>query len=989
MFKILRFLCPLPIIFFLFMTAVGYAGWGGYGWGEDETDIFAVSGKTDALILLDLSGSMAWDPAGNTCSTTGCSRLEIAKAAIRKVLDANSNGVIDSTDEDKLAVRIGYMRFYSCLSDDTLNNYSSGCISLIRAIGSKYADIYTSVKNEYASGGTPLASALNEAKLYLDAHKAADPYKNCSQKFVILITDGADTFACAGNGGSSQLDQYKRRKATVAKAKAVADAGYKVFVIGFGANMPDIDKNTLNWAAYYGGTDNPSEENSGDTSVITPSADPCSTDTTNDPGNASLSGYAYLAANADQLNAALSSAITIISEFRYSFSVSSVSSMRTVDGNYLYEPSFRPHGDDPFWPGFLKRYTIGSDGSISATPDWDAGTLLASRTPGSRNILTYKDGALTAFNTSNITPGDLGLPTYDTSGRNAIVGYIRGESAYNPDNGKLGDMFHSNPVTIGSPSPFYIDSRSPNAYINFRNNTQSREKVIVVGANDGQFHAFQTSDGYEKWSFIPPNLLPKVGYIAHSKHPTALSHQFFVDGPVTVADVWLGTGDGTNKSESDWRTLLVFGEGKGVRDSSNVPSFLWSSSPSCDSGFKKKYDYYYRFYCGYYAFDITDTANPPTSIKWRLQPTSDQAKYIDEPWSKMAVGRVKIDGKEKWLGFIGGGYNTQGKYDDDDDYSAGRRGKGFFVVDLSNGSIPWDYSKDDNSKMDYTIPASPAVPDTDNDGFIDVAYLGDLGGNMWRFTFCTQQDEPGCNINNWRGGMLFDASSAGARPVFTSAAVAKDASSQLWVFWGTGDKQDPTSRNDQDKFFAVIDSDRTSTYKIDNLQDITTGTYSGVKQGWYLKLTDQGEKMLADPAVFAGMVLFTTYTPGSSSDPCGGTSGTAKLYAMAMMPIAINGITYNPGAGVLSEPSDKTSKAGGQRSITLGSGIPSAPIISQKPSSSGTAGTTDLYVSVSGAPGQDTALKSSSQLPDSPLLKRLKSTPPRAQIIHWRDRRIQ
>jgi len=463
---------------------------------------------------------------------------------------------------------------------------------------------------------------------------------------------------------------------------------------------------------------------------------------------------------------------------------------------------------------------------------------------------------------------------------------------------------------------------------------------------------------------------------------------------VTAADVWLGTGDGTNKSERDWRTLLVFGLGKGVRDAQNVPSFLWSSSPSCDSDFYKKYrsgdGRSYPYYCGYYAFDITDTANRPASIKWRLQPTSEQAKYLDEPWSKMAIGRVKISGSEKWVGFIGGGYNTQGRYDDDDDYDRGKRGKGFFVVDLSNGNILWSYTQGDNSRMDFSIPASPAIVDRDNDGFIDAAYVGDLGGNMWRFTFCTQQDGAGCSMANWRGGKLFDASSAGViRPIFTTAAIASDASSQLWVFWGTGDKMDPTSRSGQEKFFAVVDSDRTSTYNLNDLQNITTGTYSGAKQGWYLNLAGGGEKVLADPTVFGGIVLFTTYTPGSSSDPCGG-QGTGKLYALAMMPIAINGITYNPGAGVLSEPANKSSTAGGERSMTLGSGMPTAPVISQKPTTgTGTPGATDLYVTVSGSPGQDTAIKSSSQFSESPFLKRLRSTPPRAQIIHWRDRRLQ
>ena len=99
----------------------------------------------------------------------------------------------------------------------------------------------------------------------------ADPGLACRQKFVILITDGADTYACSGNGidpgsgdESSNPVMYRRRMLTVQRAKELHDAGMEVFVVGFGGSMPDRLKRTLNWAARYGGTDNPLEANSGD-----------------------------------------------------------------------------------------------------------------------------------------------------------------------------------------------------------------------------------------------------------------------------------------------------------------------------------------------------------------------------------------------------------------------------------------------------------------------------------------------------------------------------------------------------------------------------------------------------------------------------------------------------------------------------------------------------------------------------------------------------
>lgn len=1018
---------------------------------DDESGLFTTVAP-DTLLVLDLSGSMLWTPAGevmytsasvdcdsgngpfysdpqpgyseactinpystvpkysnSSCSgpfyrtsgngyTTDCSRLAIAKRAIFDILDDNNDNVINTADEQNMNIRFGYMRFYNCSSSSDeqrgIYSYSGGCNALIKEIGTKYSRIYcnsntscsssssssSSVSGESANGGTPLAAALHEAKLYLDYHKSRDAAASCRQKFVILVTDGADTYACSGNGTESQRDQYKRRRETVAKAKALADAGYKVFVIGFGNPMPHYLRNTLNWAAFYGGTDNPLVANSGDPSAYDPSSvtscQDTSTDvhniegdgshyyaTSNDPGEIPLSGYAFLATTANELTVALRQAIEMIREATYSFSLASVSSQRTQDENYLYEASFQPMNNDPFWLGHLKKYSINSDGSVGSEV-WDAGTVMQSATPSSRTIKTLIGGSLVDFSTSiSRTYFDVATDAQ----RDAIVGYIRGDSTYNPDNWKLGDIFHANPVTIGTPSFSYEDLRDANnAFATFRSanvrTSANGKRIVVVGANDGQFHAFRTSNGSEAWSFIPPNILPKLKNIAHSSHPTGLLHQYFVDGPVTVADVWLGSGSGYNKSASEWKTLLIFGEGRGGS------STLWSSSSSCDSDFNSQYSPTYQYYCGYYAFDITDTLNPV--FKWKITPSSTLAPYLGQPWSRFAIGRVKINGNEKWVGFVGAGYNAS-------DCAGGGgcdpRGKGFYVVDLSDGSVLWSYTRADNPNMNYSLPASPAIADTDNDGFIDTAYIGDLGGSMWRFKFCTNADGGSCNTSNWSGGYLFQASTGVIRPIFTTPAVAKDINSNLWVYWGTGDKTDPTAANAQEKFYALKDNDRTTTYNINDLDNITSSTYTDApnKKGWYINLAGQGEKVLADAAVFGGVVYFTSYIPPSGGDPCS-QAGSAKLY----------GINFTTGAGVLTASGGSGGGGGGTstpvRSIEIGTGIATTPVISFKPLG---AMPPDLYVTVSGGSG----ISASTQ--------RVNFDPPtlasRANILYWKDKRLE
>lgn len=212
----------------------------------DESALFT-SVAPDALIVLDLSGSMLWTPAGermyvrndNQCDndstafylfsnppydkacdidpygtvpkygdaacagpfyrtsrtgyTTDCSRAAIAKRALFDILDDNDDNSITSTDEQTLNIRFGYMSFNECSSDDTAGSYGSGCNVLIWEIASKYSRIYCnnntscspsssssgSVSGDPASGGTPLVSSLNEAKLYLDYHKSQDTAAAC------------------------------------------------------------------------------------------------------------------------------------------------------------------------------------------------------------------------------------------------------------------------------------------------------------------------------------------------------------------------------------------------------------------------------------------------------------------------------------------------------------------------------------------------------------------------------------------------------------------------------------------------------------------------------------------------------------------------------------------------------------------------------------------------------------------------------------------
>ncbi len=1093
-----------------------------------DEDLFVTVTTPDVLIILDLSGSMASSPSGSsdhywansTCTgtfysssgtghDTKCRKIDIAKRALFDILDDDNTDTITSADVSSLGMRIGFMRYYNCDSTSGTKAYTdaNGCIKLSWGITAAdnttttpYSSIYCNdttcastvtsctvtnpakecIAGYSTTGGTPLAIALREGRSYLDDHKALDDSRTCRQKSVIVITDGADTYACSGNGSSTGLSQ---RRAPVKYAKDLADANYKVYVVGFGTTMAAEDIRTLNWMAYYGGTRNPSQTQSAVPSGFSVASDPCSGGS--DPGTVAnnLSGYAFMASDPAELASALKSAITSIQESNYSFSSqASVAAARVQQENFLYEASFEPKNNsgsnkEPFWVGHLKKYELNSAGELITPACWDGGAKMRDQADTARNMWTYK-GSVVAFNTTNITALDLGVTT-DTR-RNEVVGFYRGEAAYNLENWKLGDIFHSNPVAIRTPTSYFYDPRQcgATAFKSFQSDANNQrtaangKQLILVGANDGQFHAIRagssssdcTTGGDEVWSFIPPNLLQKISPIAHNSHAdrtTLASHAYFVDGPIEISDVWLpsSASSGITKAATDWKTIAVFGEGQGSG------SYLWSSSSSCysasTSGFSATYSLTYPYYCGYYALDVTDstTATKP-SYMWHPNPSSSQAPYLGEAWSKMQIGRVNIAGNERWVGFIGGGFNNANCESSTNCNGTGEStaGKGFFVVDLTNGNILWSFThgatatSTTNPAMDFSAPASPLPLDLDNDGFIDTVYMGDMGGNMWRFRLCPRDpicyacgldtyydDTPTgytdpcgtCSTSNWSGSLLYQTTAvergSGLTPtsnshkqIFTAATATKDASGNLWVYFGTGENNDPTVKptdtsNTKNRLYGVKDTAYNrygasssctanttsctgsgcrdgfcwsspvtgcSTYcpaaalTTSNLTDITSSgtTYedSSTTYGWYINLSTNtltrsdgttianpvGEKMISDPTVFGGVVFFTTHVPHQGGGSACGESGDAFLY----------GLKYTSGGGALENDS---------RTKYVGHGIGSAPVMSMRP---GGSGITDIYATASGGAGTSALTQKLGTAP---------STASMTNILYWKDRRLQ
>jgi Tfp pilus tip-associated adhesin PilY1 len=1050
----------------------------------------------------DCSNGFCSNTTQGDCQTN-CSKIEIAKRALAALLDdAGTDNKINSDDDKSLAVRIGYMRYVNNVAtvvQDFGTPYaqvfcgstgsSGSCNTTDRACVS--GDTNSCIAGASPNGYTPLAQSVRDAKTYLDNHD--NSASECRQKSVILITDGSDTLACGGGGGGNPecaTGSYQRRRQSVAAAKYLNASGYKLYVIGFGASMPDYLTYTLNWMAYFGGTNNPStdEKDTGDVTAYDPtiggtlnisSASSCPTASittkgtcqgnnyndffaaSQDPGNTKLLGYAFMAGDADLLSNSLKMIISQIKASAYSFSQSSVQATRTKDENYIYEASFYPADKDPFWIGHLRRFSILTDTNgnsyINSTADWDAGSQSSGQS--NRNIFTYINNGRISFFDNTTTP-----PQINTSITNAYLGLTSDNTGNNKrdviytfftagetntvkiqgvdttyTNWMLGDIYHFSPVTIGVPNQYYVDTidtssgtacatiSTTNAYAQFYCQHTDRtsaggKRIILAGANDGQFHAFKAAakgdgGGTEVWSFIPPNFLPSLQLIAHTAHPTTLTHTYFVDGSVGAFDVWwsnVGTDKGDNKKVADWHTLAVINEGRG----GNANSTLWSQSASCDNasypkGFNSKYvdatnKISYPHYCGYWALDVTDTTSLPT-VQWHLRtdPPNDKtatsvndytaAAHLGDPWSKMVMGRVKISGKEKWVGFIGGGYSSN----DCSDHATAcsdLRGKGFYIVDLKDGSILWKWTNStvsidntktpwtitatsNNNNMDYDLASIAGIIDTDGDGFIDTAYIGDAGGNVWRFNFCSKAQGDSCDTSNWSMAKLYNSNNA-KTPIYTLISSTAgdpqyDAAGTWWLFFGTGDSTNPNKFNTSDKFFAVKDiNSGSSGVVLSDLKNISASTFNNSStgadtsyKGFYINLNhtdaknDYGEKMMANPTIFEGVLFFSTYLP---IDACL-LDGNAYIYAIDF---------NNSGTGVSGTGLLKDTDGNATRSLNVGTGVTSSPIVSYAPNLQGA----DVFIS--------TSQSSTGSLTQKISLGNLFNFQ-KSKLLYWHDMRVQ
>jgi type IV pilus assembly protein PilY1 len=233
--------------------------------------------------------------------------------------------------------------------------------------------------------------------------------------------------------------------------------------------------------------------------------------------------------------------------------------------------------------------------------------------------------------------------------------------------------------------------------------------------------------------------------------------------------------------------------------------------------------------------------------------------------------------------------------------------------------------------MNFSIPAAPTAVDLNNDGYIDRVYIGDVGGQLWKFDVAPTGGATlsGSLVTNWTGKRLFTAASSQTNPpaageyyptqaIYFPPALAYDATGNLWIFLGTGDRYHPNNTA-SNRFYGIKENtNMTNGSPLTESSLINMSTGGTISQGWYVPLASN-EKVLASSDVFNSIVLFTTFTPVTAA-VCGTGGGDAKLYAINMS-TGDAALDLTTGAVL----------AAGQSALaaakTIGTGIPSKPIV--------------------------------------------------------------
>ena len=577
--------------------------------------------------------------------------------------------------------------------------------------------------------------------------------------------------------------------------------------------------------------------------------------TIDDTWHATINGRGEMinARNAQELTDAITRVLTGVAGTPQTQSGVAVSAIFLRNGTRKYKPEYVPG----LWIGRLSALELDAVTGNEKNPrvvHWEVergtdinGDPISTIPPHqARNIATWNGSS-----GANFDPSSTNLPA-------GLVNYIRGDSSQERRKGgsmrdrtaRLGDIINSNPVYIRDNVDLGYEALGQGNYRDFVAYKMSRPGVLFVGANDGMLHAFRDSDGVETFAYVPKAVWPNLHTLAVL--PPAFRHRYFVDGPHSETDAYLG---------SSWRNLLLGSTGAGAK--------------------------------AIYALDVTDSNNmQPAHVLWEVSDSTPNFGNLGHVLSEVQTG---VTANGRWIAVFGNGFGS----------ASGNAA--FFVVDLQTGQLL--AQRIPHSGPGNGMGAVRLV--FDGNRRVVGAYAGDLLGNLWKLDLTGNPADWQVGLG---GASLYSAGSG--QPITAAPTVLPHPNGGLMVVFGTGkffETSDASPPYTPQRLYGIWDAQpfgasstppgatlsgtgrllpRTiTTTTIGQAQYFTVssgpvswgdGAGSGLR-GWYLDLPNPGQRMIYPLEPLAGtFLLASTLSPESSAplnDVClASGSGSGWVY---------------------------------------------------------------------------------------------------------------
>jgi type IV pilus assembly protein PilY1 len=653
-------------------------------------------------------------------------------------------------------------------------------------------------------------------------------------------------------------------------------------------------------------------------------------------------GQYYAADNADDLVKQLKDILSRIGNSNQGGVLARTNSALLREGTLGFQTLYQS-GE---WHGSLQTVELDAKGQPGKMV-WDAGNRLTAMAPAARQVLTsrfkqdnsFSDGIAfrqlgdldeEARTTLSTLPpathaGDTGQGRLDW-----LRGVRTGESTgvFHTRTQLMGAIINSQPLYVAEATGGY-DERWPigspetraaaagNGYGKFVTDHRARRPMVYVGANDGMLHAVDASQmrspddptkvvptpgaGLEVFAYVPRTSLARLGPLT-----SATQYNFMptVDATPISRDVFFDGG-----GQQGWRTLLagalrLGGRGIYALDISNPDAMK-----EVDARSKVLWEFH---------------AGTPGGARYGL----GNAANLGYTYGLPDIGRLAHG---RWVVLLPSGYFPDCSKPSrpapcDIITEAAQPFSSLFVLDAQTGELIREIRTPTNGAIVSHGLGSPALGDMNRDQIDDVAFAGDLVGNLWRFDL-TSPDP-----SQWSASLAFKPEHPAEQPITVMPRLFPDPSTgRFIVVFGTGKylgAGDTDAAIPVQSLYGIRDTGTTATRSMLQMQSMAETTDSqgqptrGVtrrpvapdKAGWYVDLDIKnagGERVVVTPtALFdSNRVIFVTLIPGDG-DPCNGTLDGAYLVLDAATGGAGDGLSY-PNVPAWDDPSSPYGTVGG------------------------------------------------------------------------------